>query len=145
MGLILLAEIFSWYSVITTNFFGHVIEESLWALSTFITIGILFKVKNRFDTKIKKILSVLLVVSLGYFLFLVTTDIPMYLSRWQMDQLTGKSYLTFVEGLSDLNKRWIVNFNWRDWKDEAPWMTLYFSVGVWISIYFIHAPWFKSK
>jgi hypothetical protein len=29
---------------------------------------------------------------------------------------------------------------WRDWVDEMPWMSLYFTAGVWISIALVRAP-----
>jgi hypothetical protein len=34
----------------------------------------------------------------------------------------------------------VVSYRWEDWKSEIPWMTLYFSVAVWISIALVHVP-----
>jgi hypothetical protein len=34
----------------------------------------------------------------------------------------------------------VVSHRWEDWKNEIAWMSLYFSVAVWLSIALIHAP-----
>ena len=34
--LILIAECFSWYAVLTTNYLGNAIENSLWAVAFFV-------------------------------------------------------------------------------------------------------------
>ena len=33
-----------------------------------------------------------------------------------------------------------MSHRWQDWKNEVVWMSLYFSVAVWISIALVHAP-----
>jgi hypothetical protein len=48
--------------------------------------------------------------------------------------------MTLVEGLLDVSRRHVVSHSWGAWKNEVAWMSLYFSVAVWISISFIHAP-----
>jgi hypothetical protein len=40
----------------------------------------------------------------------------------------------------DASGRWVVSHRWEDWKNEIAWMSLYFSVAVWLSIALIHAP-----
>jgi len=40
----------------------------------------------------------------------------------------------------DVSGRWVVSHRWEDWKSEVAWMTLYFSVAVWLSIALVHAP-----
>jgi hypothetical protein len=32
-----------------------------------------------------------------------------------------------------------VSYRWEDWKDEVLWMSLYFTIAVWISISLIYA------
>jgi hypothetical protein len=39
----------------------------------------------------------------------------------------------------DVTQRRVVSHRWQDWKTEVMWMSLYFSVAVWISIFLIHA------
>ena len=40
----------------------------------------------------------------------------------------------------DTFERRVVSYEWKDWKSEVIWMSLYFSVAVWLSISLIHAP-----
>jgi len=45
-----------------------------------------------------------------------------------------------AQGVLDVSGRWVVSHRWEDWKSEVAWMTLYFSVAVWLSIALVHAP-----
>jgi hypothetical protein len=40
----------------------------------------------------------------------------------------------------DASVRWVVSHQWQVWKSEVTWMSLYFSVAVWLSIALIHTP-----
>ena len=64
----------------------------------------------------------------------------MYVTRWQADRAAGRLPFSFVEGLHDLATRWIPTREWEAWRDEIPWMSAYFSVGVWLSIATVHVP-----
>jgi hypothetical protein len=66
------------------------------------------------------------------FIFLV--DVPGYWERWVTEQEAYRPYLTFAQGVHDVATRWVVSHRWADWKSEVTWMSLYFSVGVWVSI-----------
>ena len=143
VGLILIAEICSWYAVITTNFLGHVFEESIWGLCTLLIIYSLKHLWPIFIREYPKILTASLIGGLLYFAYLALIDVPMYYSRWITDQANHVQYLSFWEGIRDLNHRWIVDHKWSDWKIETVWMSLYFSFGVWFSIALINAPGFK--
>jgi hypothetical protein len=39
----------------------------------------------------------------------------------------------------DVWRRWIVPYRWDDWRSEVPWMSLYFTFGVWGSIWLVYA------
>ena len=67
-------------------------------------------------------------------------DVPMYVSRWLADEAHGREYLTLGNGLWDVGSRWIVTHAWDEWQPEMPWMSLYFSVGVWCSLALVHLP-----
>jgi hypothetical protein len=67
-------------------------------------------------------------------LFMVTTDVPMYLQRWQAATASGQPVLGLLAGLHDLAGRWMVIHDIARWRDEIPWMSLYFSVAVWASL-----------
>ena len=57
----------------------------------------------------------------------------------------GRPYLTLSQGVRDAASRWVVTHDWGEWRDEIPWMSLYFSVGVWISIALTRAPAFERE
>src|SRR6266851_5138734 len=97
--LIVIAECFSWYAVLTTNYLGNAIA----------IIGIA-----------------------GYLAFLVTIDVPMYLSRWRVAD--GSKLLRPLEGFRDVSTRWVVTHDFAEWKGEIAWMSLYFSAAVWASL-----------
>ncbi len=77
---------------------------------------------------------------LVYVTFMFTVDVPMYWGRWIADEAAGRHYMTLSQGLLDVAHRRVVSQQWSDWKHEVAWMSLYFSVAVWISISFIHTP-----
>jgi hypothetical protein len=54
------------------------------------------------------------------------------------DLASGRSYLTIAQGAADMFERRVVSHRWEDWRGEMLWMSLYFSVAVWISISLIH-------
>jgi hypothetical protein len=64
----------------------------------------------------------------------------MYASRWLTDEAAGRSYLSILEGLSDVAGQATLSLHWHHWQHEIAWMSLYFSVAVWFSIALVHAP-----
>jgi len=67
-------------------------------------------------------------------------DVPMYWSRWLADEASGRHYMSIGQGLLDVATRRVVSYQWAVWKSEIAWMSLYFSLAVWISMSLIHAP-----
>jgi hypothetical protein len=63
----------------------------------------------------------------------------MYWSRWVEDEASGRVYLSLAQGARDAFERRVVAHDWSAWQDEVVWMSLYFSVAVWISISLVHA------
>ncbi len=51
--------------------------------------------------------------------FMVTVDVPMYLSRWRADLALGRRFFGFDEGLDDLAHRWVVTRSWAAWLGRA--------------------------
>jgi hypothetical protein len=138
--MIIFAEIASWYAVISTNFLGNVIEQSTWTLGgTLIALSYL-KLYPQADEQLRQFLRRTSAIVVAFIYFMCTVDIPHYYARWSADELAGKQYLAFADGLRDAATRWVVTYEWSEWTDEVAWMTLYFSVGVWLSIAFSHAP-----
>jgi hypothetical protein len=132
--LILIAECFSWYAVLTTNYLGNAIENSIWAVAFFI-VGIgLCRLLAEFNGPVRVVLAIAIIGIAGYLAFLMTIDVPMYLSRWRTEVGDGSKLLRPLEGLRDVSTRWIVTHDLAEWKDEIPWMSLYFSAAVWASL-----------
>ena len=132
--LILIAECFSWFGVLTTNYLFNAIENSIWAVA-FLAIGIgLGRLLPAVDGAVLVVLVVAIVGIAGYLAFLVTVDVPMYLGRWRAKLADGGRHLGPLEGLRDVCTRWIVTHDLAEWKDEIAWMSLYFSGAVWASL-----------
>lgn len=138
--LILVAEVCSWYSVLTTSNLGHVIEESIWGLSAALMVASLVAIWPVCDAAVRRLLAAWCVMGVAYVSFMFLVDVPMYWSRWLADEASGRLYLDLAQGLADVSQRWVVSHSWSDWKSEVVWMSLYFSVAVWLSIALIHAP-----
>jgi hypothetical protein len=132
--LILIAECYSWYAVLTTNYLGNAIENSIWAVAFFL-VGIgLCRLLPEFDGLGRVVLVVSIAGIVAYLAFLMTVDVPMYLGRWRAEVGDGSKLLRPLEGLRDVSTRWIVTHDLAEWKDEIAWMSLYFSMAVWSSL-----------
>jgi hypothetical protein len=132
--LIVVAECLSWYAVLTTNYLGNAIENSIWAV-VFFAIGVaLCRLLPDADASGRVILAVAILGIAGYLTFLVTIDVPMYLARWRAKRADGGRHLRILEGLYDVSTRWVVAHDPAEWKGEIAWMSLYFSAAVWASL-----------
>ncbi len=132
--LIVIAECFSWHAVLTTNFLGNAIENSIWAVAFFL-VGIgLCRLLPEFNGPVRLALVVTIIGIASYLAFLATVDVPMYLNRWRADRADGGRLLGHFEGLRDVSTRWIVTHDIAHWKGEIAWMSLYFSLAVWASL-----------
>lgn len=132
--LIIVAEICSWYAVLTTNFLGNAIENSLWAVAFFL-VGIgLGRLLPEFQGPVRWLLIAGLIGIACYLAFLVMVDVPMYLNRWRVEHANGTPLLHPLDGLRDAATRWIVTHDYDHWKEEIAWMSLYFSAAVWASL-----------
>jgi hypothetical protein len=143
--LIVIAEICSWYSVLTTSNLGHVIEESLWGLSAVLVVASLFTFWPRCAPAQRPLLALGCLTGMAYIAYMFSIDVPMYWQRWAADDAIGHQYLSLAQGLLDASGRWVVSAHWDDWKSEVVWMSLYFTGGVWLSIGLIHAPVLQSR
>jgi hypothetical protein len=120
--------------VLTTNYLGNAVENSIWA-ATFLAIGIgLCRLLVDFKGPSRIVLAIAVVGIAGYLVFLLRYDVPMYLGRWRAKGAHGGKRLRPLEGLRDVSTRWVVTRDFAEWKDEIPWMSLYFSAAVWASL-----------
>jgi len=140
LPLIAVAETCSWYSVLTTSNIGHVIEESLWGVSAALLVASLLFLRLHSSARLRPMLLAMCLTGIAYVGFMFLVDVPMYWSRWLADEASGRHYLSLTQGLLDTSGHWVVSQQWHIWKSEVLWMSLYFSIAVWLSIACIHTP-----
>ena len=143
--LIVLAEAFSWYAVLTTNNAGHVVENSIWTLSSVLMVLSLVIMHSRVSKQLQPLLTWMIIFGIGYFIFMSVDNVPMYVSRWQDDVTMGKEYMSFSQGMFELLHHWTVTFEWNSWRDDIGWQTLYFSTAVWLSIALVYIQPFETS
>jgi hypothetical protein len=117
------AQIFCWGGVITTNYNFHAYEEILWLM-----IGTICAVSSN---------TIIAIIGFLYVLFMYFVDIPMYHERHVEDTVSQKSYFSF-DGLWDGIKDTMTckfDDSYNVWKSEMAWMLGYFIIGTRISMY----------
>jgi hypothetical protein len=130
--LVILAELVCWYAVLSLNHIGHAIEESLWALVMVLLSAAFGTAALATNGSLRSMLIVgFLVYGLGAGLTMAF-DVRMYVRRWRLR--TAGMQLTLATGLRDSHRRRHPTLVWEVWREEVPWMTLYFSIGVWTSL-----------
>jgi len=134
--IIAVAEICSWYAVLSTNYLGNAIEQSLW---TFASALVLVALLARERGARQRFVGIAAALIGAYIVFMSMVDVPMYLRRWRADEQSKRPYLSFVEGVRDAGLHRVVTRDWAPWREEVPWMSLYFSTGVWVSLWLIRA------
>ncbi len=132
--LIIIAEIYSWYATITTNYLGNVIEESLWMVVFIIIFIILLMIGYRLSGIYRRAVNVMAGCVALYVAFMAYFDVPSYVTRWTSDRVSFKPLLGFFAGIHNLASYWRVAYDIGQWKYEMIWMSLYFSVAVWASL-----------
>src|SRR4029077_16497811 len=134
--LIMLAEGCSWYAVLTTEQRAHAVENSLWGLSAALAVAGMLVIGPH---QLSALYPPMIAGGAAYVAYIFVYDVPMYWSRWLVDQAQGRKYLSIADGLVDVCRRWTVSYRWEHWKNEIPWMSLYFTFGVWSSIGLVYA------
>jgi hypothetical protein len=140
--LIVAAELFSWSAVATSNYLLHAFENSLWTLAAALAIAGFVPLWQRADGATARFAGAAVVSGAVYVAFMVTVDVPMYLTRWAA---AGDRGPPLAEGLQTLIARCVVEHDWPAWREDALWLSLYFTVGVWVSIALAHAPRLRSS
>ena len=138
--LIAIAETCSWYSVLTTSNIGHIAEESIWGFSVALLVAGLATILPRCAAGRRPLLLACCLGGAIYVGYMFLVDVPLYWSRWIAEGVSGRHILSIAQGAHDASVHWVVSHRWQDWKNEVVWMSLYFSVAVWISIALVHTP-----
>ena len=140
---VIVAEVVCWYAVLSLNHIGHAIEETLWALLMLILAAVLGAAAFATHGLLRSILIAGFVIyGIGAALTLAF-DVRMYVKRWRLK--TVGVYLPLTTGLRDSTRRRHPTVAWEVWREEAPWMTLYFSIGVWTSLAMVLLEWAASR
>ncbi|HEY1302541.1 MAG TPA: hypothetical protein VGF24_03275 [Vicinamibacterales bacterium] len=143
LPLVIVAELGCWYAVLSLNHLGHAIEESLWALLMLILSAAFGAAALATAGSLRTMLMTgFLVYGIGAVLTMAF-DVRMYIRRWRL-WATG-SRLPLATGLRDIQLRRHPTLAWDVWREEVPWMTLYFSIGVWTSLAMVPLEWVASR
>jgi len=130
------AELFSWMAVLTTNNLYHAVENSLWTVTAaFAAVFMATRWRHESDAG-RRVIAATAACAGAYVAFMVTVDVPMYLARWQPEQ----PELALAEGWREILARCSVNPDWSLWREDALWLSLYFTFAVWMSIALPHLP-----
>jgi len=143
--LLVAAEGFSWVAVLTRNNLHHAIENSLWTLSAVVAAAGIASLWRHTGGRGRGFIAAALACAGAYVVFMVTYDVPMYLGRWQAGIPVGRDYLGFGAGLEQILERCTVERDWARWRQDAVWLTLYFTTAVWMSIALTNVPSLKNK
>lgn len=153
--LVLTAELCSWLGCISKYYLWNTIEESLWMISSallVITSCLLYYIiewyiPNKKIIYIKKLLNFIIIFGIPFVLFMAIVDVPMYYNRW-LRNINGTYFEDFKEKNNKLTYQSLVEFDtckkiskdYSIWRPEMPWLTGYFTMGVWSS--YVIAIWY---
>ena len=90
LGLIVVAEIFSWLAVLARNDLFHAAENALWTLTAALAVG--FLASRSISPRVMLMAAGCAAAYVGFMLVYV---VPMYVERWR----AGSDSLAFAEGL----------------------------------------------
>ena len=139
------AEVFSWYACLTTNFIGSSIEESLWGIAAAITVIGFVIGRGHYSGPQRRFLTAAIISGTGYVIYMATVDVPNYIRGYLKAEAAGRIYTPVLEGFREVATQWTVTHSYEDWRYAMVWMTLYFSVAVWGSILIALAPRFDRN
>lgn len=139
--LIGVAQTACWTAVVTLNHLWHGVEEALWtvyvALAGAAFVGLWSGAEG---LPLKGLLVLGVIGCVGSAILMSGIDVPMYVKRWREGRASGERRLGVFEGFGDALRRRAPTGSWETWRHEVPWMSLYFSAGVWLSLVMCWAP-----
>jgi hypothetical protein len=138
--IISLAELFCWTAVLTANYLMHALENSLWTLMAVLVTAAFVSLQVRGVDQRRRFFGLAIACATGYIAYMGFLDVPMYVSRWHTDLAAHHQYLSLSAGVGEILQRCTVTREWAAWRQDVPWLSLYFTVAVWISIALAYAP-----
>jgi hypothetical protein len=131
------AETASWLGVITRDNLLHALENSLWTLGAALILAALVALRDGADERRRWAIAAGIAAVGAYLAFMVVVDVPMYLQRWQA---SSEAILPLAVGLEQVLHRCVPTPAIAAWREDMPWLTLYFSAAVWLSIALVDVP-----
>jgi hypothetical protein len=138
--LVLFAELCCWTAVLRGNYLMHALENSLWTLMAVLVFAAFLSLRFRTVDRRRRFFGLAIACATGYVAYMGFFDVPMYVSRWHSDLAAHHQYLSLSAGFGEILQRCTVMREWSAWRQDVPWLSLYFTVAVWISIALAHAP-----
>ena len=138
--LIAIAEASSWAAVLTTNYLLHAVENSLWTLAAALILVAITLLRPSLDAAGKRLAAGATIFSATYIAYMAGADVPMWVARWQAEAGGLHAGISVVDGLHTALQHCVVSREWAAWRDDVPWLSLYFTLAVWISIALAHVP-----
>lgn len=125
-----------WIAVITKYQLFHAFEEFLWLIIGLVLLSsFLIFARHQPPKEVRTLLNVGSVITFVYVLFMLFIDVPMYIHKWSLDEANpAQVYLSLLDGLID-SFSCTVDRSFAFWGKEMPWLSGYFTVAVWASIY----------
>ncbi len=134
------AQAFCWHSILTLNHVTQAVESLLWALGFSWMAALLAIIAMDTSGVIQSLAVAGAVGSLAFVTYVVLVDIPLYLRRFRHGKTTGRQYLSISQGARDAWGRREISHSWDSWRDDALWLTPYFSIGAWFSMALVFLP-----
>jgi hypothetical protein len=141
VAIIAVAEILSWLAVLTRNDFFHAAENALWTVAAALAAAFLASRWSYEGALGRTVILAAIACAAVYVGFMAAYVVPMYLRRWE----PGGSYLSPGEGLRQVLEHCTVERDWAKWRQDAAWLTPYFTLAVWMSIALAHVPSLKNQ
>jgi hypothetical protein len=138
--IIVVAEGLSWLAVTTCNDLFHAAENALWTVAA--AIAALFLTSRwTYEGELgHRVIVITIACAAIYMAFMSIYVVPMYLRRWR----AGGEYRSFAVGMRQVLERCTIERDWVQWRQDAAWLTPYFTIAVWLSIALAFTPSLKN-
>jgi hypothetical protein len=140
VAVIIIAEGLSWMAVLTRNDFFHAAENALWAVAAALAAAFLASRWSYQGPIGRNVILASLICAAAYIVFMAGYVVPMYARRWRAEG----GYLRVDEGMRQVLARNTVERDWGQWRQDAAWLTPYFTICVWMSIALVYVPSLKN-
>ena len=134
------AQVFCWHSILTLNHITQAVESLLWAAGFSWMAALLAVIAMDTSGPVQMLATAGIAASAVFVTYVVAVDVPMYIRRFRDGKAAGLRYLSLAEGARDAMRRRVPSHSWEKWKDDAAWLTPYFSAGAWISMALVFVP-----